>query len=55
MRVRVIWEFDADVEDIDNKSVDIEGLAIDLTKRELDYQINAGDIKADDFMYEIEK
>ena len=51
MNVRVIWEFDADVSDIDPKMVDIIGLAKDLAKRELKYMIDNNLITEDDFEY----
>lgn len=51
MKVLVIWEFDADVEDFDPKFIDKVGLAKDLTKRELAYKIELGTISEDDFEY----
>lgn len=53
MRVLVTWEFDADVEGLDTKFVDIPGLAKDLTKRELDYLLSNGGLTADDFEYAV--
>lgn len=51
MKVRVIWEFDADVTDIDPKFVNIPELAKDLTKQELTYLLDHNMIDADDFEY----
>lgn len=55
MKVKAIWEFDADVSDILPEHVDIEGLAKDLTIRELNYLLANHDISALDFKYEIVK
>lgn len=51
MKVRVTWEFDVDTDDFDPKSVDIPGLAKDLTKKELTYLLERGLLDADDFEY----
>ena len=51
MRVRAIWEFDVDTDDLDPKCIDIPGLAKDLTKRELAYSLERSTIDADDFEY----
>ena len=53
MKVKVTWEFEADVEDCDPKSVDICGLAKDLTKHELDYSLKHGQLTAGDFEYSV--
>lgn len=53
MKVKVTWEFEADVEDCDPKSVDICGLAKDLTKHELDYSLKHGELTAEDFEYSV--
>jgi hypothetical protein len=53
MKVRAIWEFEADVEDIDTKFVDIIGLAKDLAKNELQYLIKNCDNFEDDFEYSV--
>lgn len=53
MIVRVIWEFDADVENLDSKYVDLPGLARDLTKLELASLMQSGDITVDDFEYSV--
>lgn len=37
MIVKAIWEFDVDDSGMDEKFVDVNGLCIDLAKRELDY------------------
>lgn len=54
MNVKAIWEFDSDVEDLDPKQVDVQGLAKDLAQRELDYLIKHGEIQAEDFDYEVD-
>jgi hypothetical protein len=48
-----MWEFDADVEDLDPKQVDIYGLAKDLTKNELAYLIIHSELTVDDFEYSV--
>lgn len=53
MKVRVLWEFDADVEDLDPAFVDIKNLAKDLAERELAYMMEHQDIQACDFVYEV--
>ena len=53
MKVIAVWEFDADVEDIDPKHVDIPGLAKDLTKIELAHLLNNRDLSASDFSYAV--
>ena len=53
MKVRVTWEFDADVEDYSPKYVDVPGLAKDLTKQELASLIIHGDLTVDDFEYAV--
>lgn len=55
MKVRAIWEFEADVEEFDPEFIDVKGLAEDSTKRELQYLINHGKLSADDFNYEVGK
>ncbi len=45
--IRASFDFEVDVEDFDEEYVDIEGLAIDLTKREIDT------LSSEDFNYEI--
>lgn len=45
--VRATFDFEVDVDHLDKKHVDIEGLAIDLTKREIDT------LSSEDFLYEI--
>lgn len=54
MRVKAIWEFDVDVEDIDPKFVDIKGFAEDSARMELKYLLKQGNIETDDFNYEVE-
>jgi hypothetical protein len=53
MKVQAIWEFDADVEELDSKFVDKVGLAKDLTERELAYLLSHNSISADDFEYSV--
>lgn len=53
MKIRATWEFDADVSDFLPEYVDIEGLAKDLAKKELDVLIRGFDISAEDFDYEV--
>lgn len=53
MKVRVMWEFDADVEEFDPKSVDICGLAKDLAKNELAHLIIHSELTVDDFEYSV--
>ena len=54
MKVRAIWEFEVDIEDLDEEFVDIKGLAKDLTQREMEYLLQNQEIEADDFSYEID-
>ena len=54
MLVKAVWEFEVNTEDFDNKSVDINGLAKDLTKREMKYLLEHEEISEEDFSYEIE-
>lgn len=51
MKVQVIWEFDADVAGLDRKWCDVEGLAKDFAKREMEDLLVRGEITADDFEY----
>lgn len=51
MKVRVSWEFDVDVEDLDPKFVDIPGHAKDLAKIELASLLYKNELTADDFEY----
>ena len=53
MKVRAIWEFEVDIEDLDEEFVDIKGLAKDLTQREMKYLLEHKEISAEDFSYEI--
>lgn len=55
MLVKVTWEFDADVEDFDPRCVDIEEIAKDSAKREMEFMIDNNDITAEDFSYEVVK
>ena len=54
MLVKAVWEFEVNTEDFDNKSVNINGLAKDLTKREMKYLLEHEEISEEDFSYEIE-
>lgn len=54
MLVKAVWEFEVNTEDFDNKSVDINGLAKDLTKREMKYLLEHEEISEEDFSYETE-
>ena len=51
MKVRVVWEFEADVSDCDPKFVDIPGLATELARNELSYCLAHGGLDANDFEY----
>lgn len=53
MIVRVTWEFDADIDDLDPKFVDIYGHAKDLAKLELAYLLEHKHLTADDFEYAV--
>jgi len=52
MIVRVIWEFDVDDSEMNEKLVDVKGLCEDLTKKELDYCLKHNQLSAEDFKYE---
>ena len=47
MKVKAIWEFEVDTEDLDEEFVDIKGLAKDLTQREMEYLLEHKEISAD--------
>ena len=51
MKVKVIWEFEADIEDLDQEFVDIPELAKELARKELEDRLEHDDITADDFEY----
>lgn len=53
MKVRAIWEFDSDVEDLDPKHVDIPGLAKVLAKEELKYMIEHDLLTTDEFDFSV--
>ena len=56
MKVRAIWEFDADVSDISSEHVDVEGHAKDLAKNELSWWMSErGCLFADEFTFEVVK
>lgn len=51
MKVKISYEFDADVADLDPEFVDISGLAKDLALREMKSLLGSGDVNAEDFTY----
>ena len=53
VRATYIFNFDADVDDIDPEYVDIKGLAIDLIKGELSYLLKNQEVNIEDFDFEI--
>lgn len=53
VKVQAVWEFEADVEGVDPKFVDVRGLAIDSTQRELATLLEKKEISAEDFDYKI--
>lgn len=53
MKVKATWEFEVDVSDLDPKFVDVPGFAIELTKREVDSLLEAGELSAEDFEYTV--
>lgn len=53
MIVKATWEFDVDTSELLDEFVDVEGLAKDLTKRELEYLLTKCKISADEFIYEV--
>lgn len=53
--VKAVWEFEFDASDFDPKFVDIEGLAKDAAKTDLEDLMKNDQITADDFYYIIEK
>ena len=56
MKVKAIWEFDADVSDISPEHVDVEGYAKDLAKNELSWLMGLnGKLIVDDFQFEVVK
>ena len=54
IKVKAVWEFEVDVEDLNENFIDVESLAKDLTKREMDSLLKSCDITADDFEYVID-
>lgn len=54
MKVKAIWEMEIDVDDLDEKHVDIKGLVKDLTRREMAYLLQNNEISSEDFSYEVE-
>ena len=55
MKVKAILGFEIDVEDFDEKFVDIKGLARDLTQKEIESQLQNNEVSAEDFIYEVEE
>lgn len=53
IKVQAVWEFEADVADYDPKFVDLQGLAIDSTQRELVDLLEKKELSAEDFTYKI--
>ncbi len=53
VKVQAIWEFEVDAEDFDPKFVDIRGLAIELTQRELADLLGKKELSEEDFDYKI--
>lgn len=53
MKVKAVYEFDVDINDIDSMFVNKKGLAKDLTKAEVKSLIEKNELTADDFNYEI--
>lgn len=53
MKVRAIWEFEADVEDLDPKQIDIPRLAKDLTETELKHAIEHNLLTTDEFEFSV--
>ena len=54
LKVKAIWEFEVDTEDLSEEFVDIKGLAKDLTRREMGNLLQNQEISAEDFSYELE-
>ena len=54
MKVKAIWEFEVDTEDLMEEFVNIKGLAKDLTQREMENLLHNQEISAEDFSYEVE-
>ena len=54
MKVKAIWEFEVDTEDFSDEFVDVEGLAKDLTHREMENMLQNQEISSEDFSYELE-
>lgn len=53
MKVKAIWEFEVDTEDLSEEFVDIKGLAKDLAQREMENLLQNNEISAEDFNYEL--
>lgn len=51
MKIKAVWEFDADVSDISPKHVDVEGLAKDFAKLELEHLLRNNELSAEDFTF----
>ena len=53
MKVRLFWEFEADIEGLDMAFIDIPALAKDLAKNEIRCLLCSGELTVDDFECEI--
>ena len=53
MKVRAVFEFDVDVSEFDPRDIDIVGLAVDSTKREIDYMAEHGLMNSGEFEYNV--
>ena len=55
MKIKAIWEFDADVSDILPEHVDVEGFAIDLAREELAWLLLRQELTHEGFHFEVTK
>jgi hypothetical protein len=55
MKVKAIWEFNADMEGFDPEFVNIKGLAKDSAKRDMQDLIDRNILSAEDFEYIVEE
>lgn len=53
MKVRAVWEFDADVDDVDRRYVDVPGLAKELAEYELKHVLEHTLLTVDDFEFSV--
>lgn len=54
MIVRAVYEFEVDVDELELKFVDIDGLAKELTRREIADLLKNRELTEDDFTYATE-